>query len=249
MCTLSFVPGKNSYVIGMNRDERFTRPVAYPPRITGAGTVQALYPREEEGGTWIGANETGISFALLNRNRTSDGAPKLRSRGEMIPPLLESCNRSEAEQRISRMDLRDVFPFRLVGFFPGEHAICQWNWDTENLEIFHLPWRARHWFSSGISDELAREVRGLTCSEAWKMRDAGSLTWLRSLHASHAPEQGSFSLCMHRQDAATVSYTEIVCGSKVLTMRYRAGHPCEASEQFDSELALPIHAPALAAAS
>lgn len=249
MCTLSFVPGKSLYAIAMNRDERLIRPRAYAPRITGAGTVEAVYPREHAGGTWIGANETGISFALLNRNWSANGNPKLRSRGEVIPPLLESCNRNKAEQRITNMDLRDIFPFRLIGFFPAERALCQWNWDAQQLEMFRLPWRSRHWFSSGISDELAREVRGLTCSEAWKLPNAGSLVWLRNLHASHAPEQGSFSICMHRQDAATVSYTEILCAADVLTMRYRAGHPCEASEQFDSVLALTINAAALAAAS
>jgi hypothetical protein len=232
----------------MNRDERLARPAAYPPRITGAGTVQAVYPREDTGGTWIGANEIGISFALLNRNGVPEGTPKLRSRGEVIPSLLECCNRNEAEQRIRAMNLRDIFPFRLIGFFPAENAICQWNWDTEKLEMFHLPWRARHWFSSGISDELAREVRGLTCTEAWKMHAAGSLTWLRQLHASHAPDQGSFSLCMHRQDAATVSYTEIECGPKTLTMRYRAGQPCT-NGFFDSELDINIALSTFAAAS
>lgn len=249
MCTVSFVPGKNSYLIGMNRDERLTRPKAFPPRITGAGTVQAIYPREDGGGTWIGANETGISFSLLNRNRTSLEAAKLRSRGEVIPPLLESCDRQSAELRIKAMDLRDIFPFRLIALFPGEQRVCQWNWDGEQLESFHLPWRARHWFSSGISDELAREVRGLSCTEAWKQHDAGSLGWLRNLHVSHAPEQGSFSICMHRQDAATVSYTEIVCDSRGLVMRYRAGNPCDSTQRFDSELALSIHPPAMAAAS
>jgi hypothetical protein len=249
MCTLSFVPGKNSYLIGMNRDERLTRAAAYAPRITGAGTVQAVYPREDGGGTWIGANETGISFALLNRNSTSEATAKVRSRGEVIPPLLESRSRQSAEHRIKTMDLRDVSPFRLIAFFPGERLMCQWNWDAEQLESFHLPWHARHWFSSGISDELAREVRGLSCTEAWKQHDAGSLPWLRNLHASHAPEQGSFSICMHRQDAATVSYTEIVCDSRQLIMRYRDGHLCEMTDRFDCELSLSVHPPALAAAS
>jgi hypothetical protein len=147
------------------------------------------------------------------------------------------------------MDLRDIFPFRLVGFFPAEHIVSQWNWDGAQLESFHLPWRARHWFSSGISDELAREVRGMACAEAWKMHDAGSLIWLRELHASHAPEQGSFSICMHRQDAATVSYTEILGAPEILMMRYRTGPPCQAKQQFESELALSVHPQTLAAAS
>ncbi|MGH9570964.1 MAG: NRDE family protein, partial [Candidatus Angelobacter sp.] len=141
MCTISFFHKHNGYVIGMNRDERLARPTALPPRITGAGTMEAVYPRAEEGGTWIAANAQGISFALLNRDAAARHTAKLRSRGEVIPALLETEKLAEAAAQISSMDLRGIHPFRLAGFFPREQAIAQWNWDAEQLQLFHLPWR------------------------------------------------------------------------------------------------------------
>ena len=239
MCTLSFIVRANGYLIGMNRDERVTRQLALAPQVTGAGTLEAVYPREDGSGTWIASNALGISFALLNRNG-SKGAAKLRSRGSVIPALLESASLREATTIMEHMDLRGILPFRTVGFFPGEGALAQWNWDIEKLDLFKLPWQARHWFSSGISDELAREVRGLTCSQAWRRHNAGSPGWLRRLHASHAPARGSFSVCMHRPDAASVSYTEIFCEADELTMRYHAGQPCQAAGRFDSEITLRL---------
>jgi hypothetical protein len=106
------------------------------------------------------------------------------------------------------------------------------------LEFLRIGWDVRHWFSSGVSDEMARKVRGSTCYEAWRRRDAGSSEWLRGLHASHSPARGSFSICVHRPDAATVSYTEAAFTGNDLFMRYHAGHPCQALGRFDAEVNL-----------
>jgi transport and Golgi organization protein 2 len=250
MCTLSFIARANGYLIGMNRDERRTRQLAILPQATGAGTLEAVYPREDGGGTWIAANAVGISFALLNRNSRPGSGAKLRTRGEVIPAVLESASVEEAAAILQHMDLRGMFPFRMIGFFPREATLAQWNWDSSRLELFKLPWQARHWFSSGISDELAREVRGLTCSTAWRHRNAGSDEWLRQLHSSHVPARGSFSVCMHRPDAATVSYTEIACEATTITMRYHQGHPCQEPGKFHAEVTLRApSAAAVAAAS
>lgn len=249
MCTLSFITRRQGYLVGMNRDERRTRQLAILPQATGAGTLEAVYPREDGGGTWIAANALGIAFALLNRNSNPGSGAKLRTRGEVIPALLESANMREAAAIIQRMDLRGMFPFRMIGFFPREASLAQWNWDSRRIELFKLPWQARHWFSSGISDELAREVRGLTCSNAWRHPNAGSDEWLRQLHSSHVPARGSFSVCMHRPDAATVSYTEIAYEGVTITMRYHEGQPCQESGRFHAEVTLRAPAAAVAAAS
>jgi hypothetical protein len=95
---------------------------------------------------------------------------------------------------------------------------------------------------------MASKVRGNTSFEAWRRRDAASAEWLRGLHASHSPTRGSFSICVHRPDAATVSYTEVAYGSDELIMRYHAGHPCDALGQFDTEVILHPP-PAIAIAS
>jgi len=54
----------------------------------------------------------------------------------------------------------------------------------------------------------------------------GRLNWLRRLHRSHLPERGPFSICMHRSDAATVSYTEVAVSGQRATMRYKLGPYC-----------------------
>jgi hypothetical protein len=95
---------------------------------------------------------------------------------------------------------------------------------------------------------MARKVRSSVCHEAWRRRDAASAEWLRGLHASHSPARGSFSICVHRPDAATVSYTEIAFTAGDLIMRYHAGHPCKALGRFDAEVSLQAP-PAIAAAS
>ena len=247
MCTLTFIPKSNGYLLGMNRDERLTRELALAPVAITTASLPAVYPRESGGGTWIGSNAAGITFALLNQNPGPQASVKERSRGEIIPALMESPHFSEAMRRFQQTDLRRLLPFVLVGIFPAEQIISQCQWDGNELKFLRIGWDVRHWFSSGVSDEMARKVRGSTCYEAWRRRDAGSAEWLRGLHASHSPVRGSFSICVHRPDAATVSYTEVAYGGGNLTMRYHAGHPCQALGRFDAEVNLPTASPIAAA--
>jgi hypothetical protein len=247
MCTLTFIPKPQGYLLGMNRDERLTRELALAPVPITTASLPAVYPRESGGGTWIGSNAAGITFALLNQNPGPQASVKERSRGEIIPALMESPHFSEAMRRFQQTDLRRLLPFVLVGIFPAEQIISQCQWDGNELKFLRIGWDVRHWFSSGVSDEMARKVRGSTCYESWRRRDAGSAEWLRGLHASHSPVRGSFSICVHRPDAATVSYTEVAYGGGELTMRYHAGHPCQALGRFDAEVNLPTAAPIAAA--
>ncbi len=248
MCTLTFIPKPQGYLLGMNRDERLTRELALAPTAVTASGLRAVYPREQGGGTWIGSNSSGITFALLNQNPGPHAQVKERSRGGVIPALLGPSRFPEAMRSFQRMDVRGMLPFMLVGIFPLEQIISECHWDGRQLQFSRTGWDIRHWFSSGVSDEMARKVRGSTCHEAWRRRDAASAEWLRGLHASHSPVRGSFSICVHRPDAATVSYTEVAFTGGELTMRYHAGHPCQALGRFDAEISL--HAPpAIAAAS
>src|SRR6478736_5938086 len=85
MCTLTFIPKPQGYLLGMNRDERLTRELALAPTAIIASGLPAVYPREQGGGTWIGSNSSGITFALLNQNPGSHAQMKERSRGGVIP--------------------------------------------------------------------------------------------------------------------------------------------------------------------
>jgi hypothetical protein len=84
-----------------------------------------------------------------------------------------------------------------------------------------------------MSDRRAEAERGKACELTWRDGMEDAATWLRTLHASHIPEPGAFSVCVHRKDAATVSYTQVHCGDKELRMAYSVGNPCKARELPD----------------
>ena len=90
-------------------------------------------------------------------------------------------------------------------------------------------WESQQWISSGFDESTAQRVRSKTFQRAEKQHSVGSLDWLRRLHRSHSPQASPFSTCMHRADAATVSYTEVTVSSRQATMRYHAGTPCQSS--------------------
>jgi hypothetical protein len=239
MCTLTFIPKPGGYLLGMNRDESVRRELALPPGIVQAEGVAAAYPREGvTGGTWIAVNAVGISMALLNQNRGPNAQPKLRSRGLVIPSLIHSGNMRQTVARLEKTDFTGMMPFLLSAFFPSERTIAEWKWDGSYMQTRPWTWRPRHWFSSGISDSMATQVRGAFCADAWRRRDAGSADWLRKVHASHAPVRGSFSVCVHRPEAASVSYTEIAFDGQQVGLHYRSGQPCQAVGRFDTELTL-----------
>jgi hypothetical protein len=226
MCTLTFLPKENGYYLAMNRDERIARGVGSPPERVDLAGVKAVFPRDTEGGTWIAANDRGIAFALLNWNDVANSAGKLRSRGVVIPALLTSTSNREAHATFSQLDLRGLLPFRLIGIFPEEKQADEWRWDQTSLSYTSHSWNSRNWFSSSLSDENASLQRGAACQNAWNQADAGSLPWLRRLHASHDAATGPFSICVHRESVKTLSYTEFTCTETQMLCNYFPGSPC-----------------------
>jgi len=67
--------------------------------------------------------------------------------------------------------------------------------------------------------------------------DKNSLALTR-FHASHEPTPSYLSVCMHRDDAHTVSFTHLVATRKQLKMNYVCGCPCS-SKQHQSYALYP----------
>ncbi len=229
MCTLSVVTGDNGYLLAMNRDERIERGAGEPPEIHQRAGAAAIYPSDGAGGTWISVNDYGITLALLNRNDIArpalDGA-KIRSRGQIIPALTGASSLAAIQAAFRAFSLERTQPFRLVGVFPDEGAIGEWIWDSSQLMFQTQGWDSRHWFSSSLSDKQAERLRGTACQNAQYEKDAGSVPWLRRLHALHAEGAGPFSLCVHRDDVKTLSYSEVMVTPGGVQMSHFRGSPC-----------------------
>lgn len=231
MCTVTFLPRRKGYRLGMNRDEKLTRAQGLPPqRISESGRT-FIAPTEPSGGTWIGLNDYGICLALINWysvNRHATG--KIVSRGKIIPAAWHAADDESVDVALAKLPLKQMNPFRLIGVFPASRVIIEWRWDLKRLTRVPHPWRAQQWISSGFDEPTAQRIRSRTFAVVRRQKTFGSLEWLRRLHRSHSPTPGPFSTCMHRADAATVSYTEVSVSQCTTTLWYHAGAPCRAIE-------------------
>lgn len=245
MCSVSFLPNSDGFDLAMNRDEQISRIAALPPAYFRHEKVIALYPSEPGNCTWIGVNEAGMTFGLINWHSQPqcDGRETV-SRGKVIPALLAAENSGEAEKRLMDLPLNRMNPFRLILVALPEQCLQEWRWNRSNLEKTILPWTRHHWFSSGLDEMEANRVRRQTCERAAMQSMPGSAAWLRDLHRSHYPKKGPFSICMHRPDAHTVSYAEISTSRSrsAVAMTYHDGPPCTQGPFVTNLLNLRINA-------
>ena len=228
MCTVSFIARQHGCLIAMNRDEKLSRAKGLPPRLVAVGARPVLAPSESSGGTWIALNETPAAFALINWYSVK-AAVKTNpvSRGLVVQAVAVASSAAEASQIIARLPLPQINPFRLIGVFAAQKQVWEWRWDLKTLVCQKEPWRSRQWISSGFDEPEANRQRSKTFQAALGQKSAGRPDWLRRLHRSHAPAPGPFSTCMHRADAASVSYTEIIVFGRRATMAYWNQAPCQ----------------------
>ena len=227
MCTVTFIARRHGYALGMNRDELLSRVTAVPPARHRLGARAVLFPSEPGGGTWIGVNDSGVTLALINWYSVParvTGNPI--SRGEVVKRSLPFDSPARVEAALAGLPLHDMNPFRLIGVFPAERAVVEWRWNLEQRARLDLSWCSNTWISSGFDEAGAQQTRGQVFRDAERQESVGDTDWLRRLHRSHLPERGPYAHCMHREDAATVSYTEVIVSRQSAALRYTPGAPC-----------------------
>ena len=230
----------------MNRDEKRNRFAALPPEIVEFENHRAIFPLEPAGGTWISVNDAGVCLALINWHRI-ERQPKndTLSRGLVVKELAGKSTAEEIATAVKKLPVRKLRPFRLIAIVPRARRVIECRWNLQRLAIRNHEWQRQHWFSSSFDERWAERVRAKICASfvagggdpgrretSRHDRRAGldaagySIKWLRRLHRSHAPKRGPFSICMHRSDANTVSYSEIAVSNGRAMMRYKPGSAC-----------------------
>lgn len=226
MCTVTFIARNNGYALGMNRDEKVSRVQGLPPSKHSLNGRAAIFPSEPSGGTWIGVNDAGVTFALINwYSVTARVSQRPISRGEVTRSILPCPDFSDAQKHLSEFPLKKTNPFRLIGVFPQATSVIEWRWDLSALERVVHDWRTNMWISSGFDEPGALRERQEIFLQSLQTNET-NVRRLRELHSSHVPSSGPYSVCMHRVDAETVSYTEICVDERTATLRHKAGPLC-----------------------
>lgn len=237
MCTVTLIARTNGFLLGMNRDEQRSRVPGQPPEVRRRHGVKVLYPSEPQGGTWIAVTETGTCFALINwysigRRVESNAA----SRGQVVLEAIKAASLAEAGHGLTHLPLSRTNPFRLIGVSRIERRVREWRWDLKSLSSHEHAWGMRQWVSSGFDEPGAQKARGRSFAAALQQASAGSAAWLRRVHSSHRPRCGPYSTCMHREDAATVSYSEVSVTPKGVLLRYTPGALCQSAKLITTRL-------------
>ena len=228
MCTLTWRAEGKRYEVHFNRDERRTRPLAEPPRPAVLRGMPYLAPVDPEGGgTWLAVNACGLTVALLN----DYGAPRpvrdpstFRSRGQLVLELVDCLDADELEQRLSTRDLTEFQPFSMYVFTPT--VIRAFAWEGSALKRGSAGDGDRPVSSSSRDQAGAAKQRTRLFQRELARVGAVTSELLADFHRSHEPERGVHSPCMHRDDAATVSYSKVAVGPRQVRFDYVAGPPC-----------------------
>ena len=214
MCTLTIIPtiddrGRpNGYRAIMSRDEVRSRPPARRPEIRPLDPHRAIWPTDSEaGGTWVGASESGLALALLNVNLGRHEPPSsgVRTRGELIPKLIEEPSVASVASELRKMPLDRYRPFRLVAM--SREGVIDARWDRRLLVETVRRLEPACFVSSGLGDHFVEPrlmlfesmVRGVYPSRS--VQDA----YHRHVWSGHE----HVSVMMSRENARTTSVTTV----------------------------------------
>jgi hypothetical protein len=231
VCTVSWVHQPGGYHLLCNRDEKLTRGTAFAPVVIEHGGVRYVAPLDADfGGTWIAANELGISVCLLNGEAASlaSGALPRRSRGLLLQELAGASTVGECVLWLRQLNLGAFAPFALLALEPDRSAIVA-EWNGEYLSIdpaggSHMPLTSSSYDAPGVSTLPPKRIR----APGWpgRMRRSGS-----SPRISFEPRfsSGWYSPCMHRDDAETVSFSWVIVTRDEIRFLYSPSAPCRRS--------------------
>lgn len=244
MCTVTLVPVKSGPAPALrmlcNRDELRSRPAALPPRRRRFGGRRAALPIDPvSGGTWVAVNDAGLALTVLNVNpavRTKH-SPARRSRGEVIPALLDGSALAEVVESALMLNAGDFAPFRLIVADLQEAAEVRSDGDRVRLVRRFRLTRPALFTSSGLGDHVVEAPR----RRLFQRLVDRSVAWPAQQQAFHRhtwPEQPHLSVCMSRPDAETVSLTLVELSPGRVVLTYTPGSPARPGEEVS--IALPV---------
>ncbi|HEY0385093.1 MAG TPA: NRDE family protein [Pyrinomonadaceae bacterium] len=224
MCTVSWLRQDDGYQLFCNRDERRTRKAASEPTIHERAGVCFIAPVDgDHGGSWIGVNEYGLSLCLLNlypqlpeANSCRRPAPQdraapqdFRSRGSLLIELLDCTSSAAVKDRLLAATLSRFQPFTLLLLTGTNEPAVLTRWDGRVL-LFERAGDE----SLPLTSSSFRTIEVVAARRAQFRRLMADVTALSpdrlyDFHRSHEPSASASSVCLHRDDAETVSFSWI----------------------------------------
>ena len=154
MCTLTYIPKNNGFILTSNRDEQLARPLAIPPQaVVLRNGVTATFARDPQAnGTWLATADNGFTVCLLNGGFAAHTPvpPYRQSRGLVPLHFLEDYN--DVPSFFYHYNFENIEPFTLLIFYKNkaknENTVDEIRWDGRQKHHKNLNFRYPHIWSS-----------------------------------------------------------------------------------------------------
>lgn len=237
MCTVSWLYSATGYQLFFNRDELLTRQRALRPSIKEHHQVRFIAPTDSDaGGTWISVNQFGTSLCLLNNYGAQAKQSGIHwiSRGQLVHELAHFADIADVQNHVESTELGHYRPFDLLALSLTRH-IRLLSWDGVMLRVSNTPTMPITSSSFNTEKVIASRLRQFA---HYTSSDNPHPEELANYHASHLPDSGPYSVCMHRDNGQTVSFSHISVQADEATFHYYDGPPCQTTDPQTNRLQL-----------
>lgn len=219
MCTVTFIPVKDTYFITSNRDEKHIRGQALPPEKYVENGTGIVYPKDADaGGTWIAMNDKGVAAVLLNGafEKHESRPPYRVSRGVIF---LEILRANMPAIFFMDMDLSGIEPFTMIIF---DNYLCECRWTGTTMHCRQLEKDQSYiWSSATLYNETVVKKREQWFKTFFENNPSPTQEDILNFHRFTGDGDKKNDLYMNRDDLlSTVSITGIALRSGQYTIKY-----------------------------
>lgn len=208
MCTVTFIPQKEGFILTSNRDEAPARAAETLFQEMKNG-VLITYPKDEgAGGTWVAASSSGRVVCLLNGayEKHERTPPYKRSRGLMVLSFFEYKGVADF---VSQYDFEGMEPFT---FLMVEHEqLWVLRWMGAEMSLKQMDEKSRHiWSSATLYDSEMQKKRN-AWFEAWEEKEDYSAGAILDFHQYAGEGNPEIDIVMNRNNIVrSISITQIL---------------------------------------
>ncbi len=220
MCTVTYIPQKEGFILTSNRDESAARSPKNLTRMEQEG-IELIFPRDTgAGGTWIAVSETNRMVCVLNGAfvKHKHQPPYSRSRGIMVLDFFKYPN---AQTFFETYDFDGMESFTLIAYDDG--GLYEFRWDEKEAFVRKLDNQGYYiWSSATLYTPEIQEKRQGWFDDWLENRNDFGLEAITDFHKNGGEKDSWNGFLMNRMNLVqTVSITNIIKLPDEMKMIYR----------------------------
>jgi hypothetical protein len=219
MCTVTYLPSNEGFILTHNRDEAPARsPQNLDTEKRNADTL--LFPRDTgAGGSWIACAESGKLACVLNGAfiKHKHRPPYRRSRGLLLLDLFDAA---DSHNFLAEHPLDGIEPFTMLFF--DEKTVMELRWDGSDRFLKSLAQQEPHFWCSATLYPPEMQVRREDVFRQWLDAETWTPEAALQLHLQGSVGDPENDFVMNRNNIVrTVSITQVLRSPDQFDMNYR----------------------------